>query len=238
MNSHSLRLRTIPMIVLAGIMIATSLIAASPAAAAKAQPSMFAFCVANGPQTTPGYPLQCSAGVGGFPAPTGTLKLAASSYKGLLSTKTCPSVTSCNFTYVPMGKGSDYRKDTIYVNYSGDANYYSGSTKIVIFVAKSPPAVLNFSCPASAQTGATAVCSLSFQLAGFSPSHRAIALSAPSYKGTVAPEACSPFFGNCTVLYTPKGRAYDTRVDKITASYPGDLYNSPAKVTESIQITP
>lgn len=227
-----------PVIVLAGIMIAASLIASSPAAAAKAHASVFGFCISNGPQTTPGYPLQCAAGVGGFPAPTGTLKLAASSYKGTLSTNTCSSISSCNFTYTPIGKGTEYRKDTIYVRYSGDDNYYSGTAKITIFVKPSPTPGLVLSCPESAVTGTEVPCDLQFQMHGPFVSNQHIDLKVATYKGTIVPTQCSTLFTNhCRVYYTPKGRGYDTRLDTITASFAGDLYNSPEKVTDKINVT-
>jgi hypothetical protein len=227
------------MIILAGLMIAASLIAASPAAAAKAHASIFVFCFTSGPNTTPGYPLQCQAQVTGTfdrPAPTGTLKISAATYKGTLSSNTCSSLTNCQFTYTPKGKGSDYRKDTITAIYSGDGNYYSGRSSIKISIAASPPARLQLTCPDSVQTGTTAFCGLSIQMNG--PSQFGyVALKAPTYKGTVAPPECNTFMSFCPVYYTPKGRGYDARVDKITASYAGDLYNSPTKVTETIRVT-
>ena len=224
------------MIALAGIMIAASLFAASPAAAAKADPFMYVVCFGNGPQATPGYALNCQAAVGGSPVPTGTLKISAASYKGTLSTNVCSSVTNCSFTYTPKGKGSDYRKDTITAIYSGDSNYYSGRASTKISIAASPPARLQLTCPDSVQTGTTAFCGLSIQMNG--PSQFGyVSLKAPTYKGTVAPPECSTFMSFCPVYYTPKGRGYDARVDKITASYAGDLYNSATKVTESIRVT-
>ena len=238
MTSQNIRRRIVPMTILAGIMIAASLVAASPAAA-KTSPTVSVFCFGTGQPMTPGYPRFCQAfvfGDGQVP-PTGTLKLSAATYKGTLSQTSCSSVSNCTFTYTPKGKGSDYRKDTIYAIYSGDSNYYGGrgSTKVPVF--KSPQPVLNLSCPESVQTGTTAFCNLSFQVHGPAQSTY-IALSAPTYKGTVAPEECfTVFSSSCPVFYTPKGRGYDTRVDKITASHPGDLYNSPVKVTETIRVT-
>ena len=237
MHPQNLRRRTAPLIVLAGIMIAASIVAASPAAAAKAHASIFIFCFGPGqPQPTPGYPHSCQAAVQGQPAPTGTLKISAATYKGTLSTNTCSSLSSCQFTYTPKGKGSDYRKDTITLIYSGDSNYYSGRTSTKISVFASPPIRLTLSCSDSVQTDQTAFCNLSIQVNGPNQFGQ-VTLNAPTYKGTVTPQGCNTFNSSCFVSYIPKGRGYDTRVDKITAAYAGDLYNSPAKVTETIRVT-
>ncbi len=237
MNTQHLRLRVAPMIVLAGTMIVASLLTAAPAAAAKAHASIFVFCFGSGqPKVTPGYPLFCQAGVQGQPTPTGTLKISAATYKGTLSTNTCTSVNFCQFTYTPKGKGSDYRKDTVTALYSGDSNYYSGRGSHKVPIHASPPARLQLSCPDSVQTGTTAFCGLSIQMNGPSQFGH-VSLKAPTYKGTVAPPECNTFMSSCPVYYTPKGRGYDARVDKITASYAGDLYNSPTKVTETIRVT-
>jgi len=237
MNPQRIRLRTAPLIILAGIMIGASLVAASPAAAAKAHASIFIFCFGPGqPQPSPGYPHSCQAAVQGQPAPTGTLKISAATYKGTLSTNTCSSLSSCQFTYTPKGKGSDYRKDTITLIYSGDSNYYSGRTSTKISVFASPPIGLSLGCHDSVPAGSTAFCSLSIQTHGPSQFGN-VTLKVPTYKGTVTPTQCSTFTSSCFVSYTPKGRGYATRVDTITASYAGDLYNSPAKVTEKIQVT-
>jgi hypothetical protein len=227
------------MIILAGLMIAASLIAASPAAAAKGHASVSVFCASFQQQATPGYALQCNAYVFGTidrPAPTGTLELSAASYKGTLSKSACSTPTNCQFTYTPKGKGSDYRKDTVTALYSGDSNYYSGRGSHKVPIHASPPARLQLSCPDSVQTGTTAFCGLSIQMNGPSQFGH-VSLKAPTYKGTVAPPECNTFMSSCPVYYTPKGRGYDARVDKITASYAGDLYNSPTKVTETIRVT-
>ena len=237
MNTQHLRLRVTPMIVLAGTMIVASLLTAAPAAAAKAHASIFVFCFGSGqPKVTPGYPLFCQAGVQGQPTPTGTLKISAATYKGTLSTNTCTSVNFCQFTYTPKGKGSDYRKDTVTALYSGDGNYYSGRASFKVSVFASPPMGLSLSCQDSVQTGATAFCNLSIQPNGPNQGGR-VTLKSLTYKGTVAPPDCHTFFSSCPVFYTPKGRGYDSRVDKVTAAYAGDLFNSPATVVETIRVT-
>lgn len=241
MNPPSIRLRTAPMIVLAGIMIAASLIASSPASAAKTRPTVSVFCFGTGEPQTPGYARHCDLfvlGPSGAPQPTGTVKLSAAASKGTLSTTSC-SVGACHFTYTPKGTGSNTRKDTVTAAYSGDVNYSARRSSTKVQVLKSPPAQMTLSCQETVQAGASAFCTLSYQIAGSFETRQNIALTAPSYKGTVAPESCfTVFSSSCTHGYTPKGRGSDTRVDKITASYPGDVFNSPAKVTETIKVTP
>jgi hypothetical protein len=237
MSPQTFRLRTAPMILLAGIMIVASLIAAAPAAAAKAHPSPLVICFTGFPASTPGYPIQCQAQVNGFGPPiTGTLKLSAASYKGSLSTNTCSSLASCPFQYTPKGKGSDHRKDTITAIYSGDGNYYSARSSVKISIAASPPLGLLLSCPDSTPSGTQVFCFLDLQVHG-PTQFNSVQLKVPTYKGTVAPTECGTYNDYCLITYTPKGRGSDTRIDTITASYKGDLYNSPNKVTEEIHVT-
>jgi hypothetical protein len=232
MNAH-IRLRTVPMIALAGVMIVAALLTAAPAAAAKGHASISFFCFSTG-QNTPGYPIGCQAAVNGLPAPTGALTISASSSKGTVNGG-CTFLSNCSFSYTPKGKGSAHRKDTITVRYSGDDHYYSARASTKIAVLASPPMGLQLSCPASTTTGSFAYCSLSIQPHGF-PGGNSVDVKVPSYKGAVTPAQCPAFQGSCTVIFIPKGRGYDTRVDTITASYAGDLYNSPNKVTAKVHV--
>ena len=237
MNSTNLRLRTAPMIALVGALMVGSLFAAAPAAAAKIHPFVYVFCE-WAYQATPGTVLQCRAFVDGSAGTgTGTLKLSASSYKGTLSTKVCSSLSNCQFTYTPKGKGSDYRQDTVTAIYSGDDNYYGGRSSYKFPIVAPPPAYLGLICPTSIPSGTPADCYMAMDLNGPTQFGNVVTLKVPTYKGNLSRTECATSQSFCVFTFTPKGTGTTRRVDTITASYAGDQYNSPTKATVEIKVT-
>src|SRR5689334_5057074 len=64
-----------------------------------------------------------------------------------------------------------------------------------------------------------------------------IALSAPSYKGTVSPTTCVVDGGTlCEFSYTPKGTGSTSRTDTITAIYSGDTNWASGRITAVVGV--
>lgn len=229
---------TVPLLlVLAGVALAM------PASAAKRIPSFAGGC--NPSTTTPGVAVACYTWVDSQlpddPAPTGTLKITAPSYKGTLSVTRCDAASFCDFGYLPKGAGSPTRKDTITVTYSGDTFWASRTLKIVVAVPAKLPTSFGASCDQQATTPGTALHCVAFvytsSAAAPTPTGT-LTFAVPSYKGSASPASCDVVTadGRCDFWYTPKGTGTTTRKDTITVSYSGDGFWASSRTAVVVQV--
>lgn len=193
--------------------------------------------------TLPGRAVQCTASVyptSGQPVwPTGIVSFAVPSYKGAVTPTSCEIVdSSCHFSYTPIGSGSATRKDTITATYSGDADWASSLTNVVIAVPVRLPVYLSTYCDQGATApGVPATCTIDIQPTGSGPVLTGtVSLTVPTYKGTLTPAGCAASTGSCSYTYVPKGSGSAWRKDTITATYPGDSFWAPGKTTVVLEV--
>lgn len=183
----------------------------------------------------PGHSTYCSAtvnpGTGHLPSPTGTVTFTVTNSRGMVTPTSCVLVDfSCGVSYTPTGVGTGWRKDTITASYSGDSEWGPASTTISVSVPSRQPPYLAPRCDQVETTpGVPATCWVEFGPTTSGPVPTgAVTLTVPSTRGTVTPSTCPASVTRCDFTYTPKGIGSSTRVDKITATYPGDSFWAPA----------
>ncbi|MFZ0139720.1 MAG: hypothetical protein WAL70_01435 [Aeromicrobium sp.] len=193
-------------------------------------------------ETTQAFPIECSVFVSaGTPAPTGTVSLAANSFAGTLSSKTCPvssESSPCTFTYTPKGYGTSTRTDKITITYAGDSTYPKQTTTLTIAVKPKPAPVLNASCGDQTTPGVPVQCQVTVDPNGAGQPTGTVALSANAYKGTLSLESCPAVSTDpCIFTYTPKGTGTAKRMDPVRFAYSGDAHYQKVSLREQVKVT-
>jgi hypothetical protein len=194
-------------------------------------------------ETTPGVSVECSVFVStGTPVPTGTVSLAASTFKGTLSRRSCPVASSsdpCEFTYTPKGNGSATRTDKITVTYSGGSSYPKQVKTLSIAVKPKPIPLLGAECGDQTTPGVPVQCAVFVDPNGAGQPTGSVALAASSLKGTLSRKSCPATASTdpCEFTYTPKRTGSPTRVDNIRATYPGDARYQNVSIVEGVNVS-
>ncbi|KAA1419374.1 hypothetical protein F0U44_13125 [Nocardioides humilatus] len=209
-----------------------------PAGAADppADPDVVTACTSQ--YVVPGQVLSCSVTVqNGAPYFNSTVFIEFTPSKGTVSPTACSGTSYCSFSYTPSGAGSSSRKDTLVVNYSGDANHAPSTNPFVLHVVKEIPAPITYSCGTPTIEGRSVACT-----AALSDPNAVgtVTFSASTRKGTLSTTSCgiNSVIHTCATTYTPLGKGTKGRKDKVTASYTGDPWYADAKLKAVVKVDP